>query len=104
MGRFEERRAELEKRGARLAAVATDPVETSRELVKDRKLGFPILSDPTGEAIQAFGVWHAEKKIALPAIIVIDRTGKVRWRRVGESVTDRPEEDEVLDVVAGLER
>ncbi len=99
MGRFEERRAELEKKGARIAALAVDPIDVSQELSEKLGLGFPILADPAGDTVRAFRVWHAEKKIALPAIFVIDRAGVIRWRKVSTSVTDRPTEDEVLEIV-----
>ncbi len=102
MERFEERRSDFEARGAKLAAISVDPIEDSQALAERLKLGFPLLSDEDRTVVRAYGVYHAEKKIALPAIVVIDREGIVRWRRVSESVTDRPEEDVVLDVVARL--
>jgi peroxiredoxin len=102
LGRLEARRAELERSGAALVAVSVDPVERSRALVERARLGFPILSDPGAGAAKAWGVWHASKGIALPALFVVDREGRVAWRHVSEVVTDRPAEDEVLRVVRGL--
>ena len=104
MERYEERRAAFEAAGARLAAVSVDPIEVSQELATRLGLGFPILADPDGDVIRAFGVWHASRKIALPAVFVIDREGVIRWRRVSSSVTDRPTEDEVLEVVGRIPR
>lgn len=102
LGRFEARRAELEQAGARLAAVSVDPVETSRALVEKMKLGFPVLSDPGGRAIEAWGVTHTGKGIAIPSVFVVAGDGTIRWRKISELVTDRPTEDEVLAVVQGL--
>lgn len=99
MERFELRRDDFEKRGATIAGICVDPADVSQALVKKLGLGFPILSDPGGETILAYGVEHAGKKIALPSIFVIAPDGRIAWRRVSANVLDRPAEDEVLAVV-----
>lgn len=104
MERFERRRPEVEAKEARLAAVSVDPIEVSQELATRLRLGFPILADEGGVVARLYGVWHADRKIALPAIVVIDRDGVIRWRRVSRSVTDRPSEDDVIDVLGRLPR
>jgi peroxiredoxin len=100
--RLEERRAEFEAKGARVAAVSVDPVDVSQELATRLGLGFPLLADEKGALIRAFGVWHADKEISLPAVVVVDRHGVVRWRRVSSSVSDRPDEDSVLEILGRL--
>ena len=102
MKRFEERRPELEKKGAHVAAISVDPISVSEELSAKQGLGFPLLSDPSGETIRAYGVWHAERKIALPSVFVIDSRGVVRWRYVSASLGDRPPEDDVLEAVSKI--
>ena len=99
MERFEKRRADFETHRAAIAAICVDPIDVSQELADRLHLGYPILADEGGTVAQAYGVWHAEKKIALPAIVVVGRGGVIRWRRVSRSVGDRPDEDEVLEVV-----
>jgi len=100
--RYEERRKEFESAGARIAGLSVDPVDESQELANNHKLGFPIISDTSGDTVKAYGVWHADKKISLPAVFVIDRAGVIRWRYVSKSVGDRPEEDDVLAEVKKL--
>ncbi len=105
--RLRERRSEIEKAGGALAAVSVDPPAEAAlleaQLAEDGgPLGFPVLSDPTGAATRSFGVYDAEHDIALPAIVIVDASGKVAWKYVAESVTDRPEEDDVLRAVEGL--
>ncbi len=96
MGRFEKRRPEFEKKGATLAAVCVDPVPTSRALAAKLGLHYPILADPQAGTIRAWGVWHESKKIALPAIFIVGPDGRIVWRRVSETIGDRPSEDDVL--------
>jgi peroxiredoxin len=102
--RLEKRRPEIEAKGARIAAVSVDAVDVSQQLALDLGLGFPLLSDDKGDLIKAYGVWEEEHGIAIPAIVVIDRQGIIRWRRVSDSITDRPDEDIVIDIVGRLPR
>lgn len=102
MERFEKRRPELEAAGARVAAISVDPIEKSQELARGHELRFPLLSDEAAEVIKAYGVFHGERRISLPSIFVVDSTGVVRWRYVSRSVTDRPDEDDVVAAVKKL--
>lgn len=65
-------------------------------------LGFPVTCDPDREASKAFGVYDAPHDIALPAILIVDRAGKVVWSYVGENVFDRPEEAQLLETLRAL--
>ena len=104
MERYEKRRAAFDAQAVRIAGVSVDPIEVSQDLANRLELGFPILADEKGEMAKAYGVWHAQKRIALPAIVIVGPKGFVRWRRVSHSVSDRPDEDEVLEVVKRLPR
>lgn len=56
-----------------------------------------MLSDADLRVAEAYGVHDPESpELALPAIIIVDRSGVVRWVRVSETVGDRPEVDEAL--------
>ena len=100
MGRFEKRRADFEAKGATLAAVSVDSIETSQALAKKLDLHFPILADPKTDAIRAYGVQHVGKPFALPAIFVVAPDGRIAWKRVSGTVFDRPPEEEVLEAVS----
>lgn len=56
-----------------------------------------MLSDPQLRAIRAYDVEEAGAGIARPAIIVVDKDGRVAWRYVGENKKDRPTTDMVLE-------
>ena len=99
MARFQSRLGEFQSKGAKVCAICVDSVEKSRAVVQKKGLGFPILSDPSGETMRAFGVWHESQRIALPAVFVVGRDGKIVWRRVSAYVDERPAEDEVLEAV-----
>jgi peroxiredoxin len=102
LARLESRRSEFENKGAKICAICVDSVEKSKAVVQKKALGFPILSDPSGEVLRSWGVWHEAQKIALPAVFVVGRDEKIAWRRVSESVDDRAPEGDVLEAVAKL--
>lgn len=84
--------------GARLVGVSVDSVGQNAAMVDKLGLPFPLLSDPDGTgAIQPYGVWHPEPKIARPAAVLVAPGGRVVYRRVGSDFADRPTEDELLD-------
>ena len=47
-------------------------------------------------------MYDREHDIALPAILILDADGRIVWKYVGESITDRPEEDAVLKALDEL--
>jgi len=50
--------------------------------------------------IQAYGVAMEGKDIAVPATFVIDTDKSILWKYVGENMTDRPPEEEILQMAA----
>jgi len=86
--------------GARVVAISADPVE--RLVEWGARLGdpFPLLSDPTGAAARAFGVWDAEQRRARRAAFVLDAAGTVRLANARYSVGRT---DDVLEVFEVLE-
>jgi alkyl hydroperoxide reductase subunit AhpC len=49
--------------------------------------------------IRAYGVEDAENEIAWPAIFIVGRDGKVRWRSLAETYPVRPAAEVVLDAL-----
>ncbi len=83
------------------AAISVDKPEESRAFAKkledgERPLGFPLLCDPSRAAVKAFGVYDSEHDIALPAVLILNRDGKIVWKYVGDNMTDRPAEDAIV--------
>jgi peroxiredoxin len=102
--RFEE----FEERSAGVAGVSVDPPENNARMVGKLLLPFPLLSDPRGDLIKRLGLWDAEEGVADPSVIVLDRSGEIRYLYSGSDFADRPDEEEALaalkDIPAGIER
>jgi len=102
--RFEE----FEERSAGVAGVSVDPPENNARMVGKLLLPFPLLSDPRGDLIKRLGLWDAEEGVAVPSVIVLDRSGEIRYLYSGSDFADRPDEEEALAALkvipAGIER
>jgi hypothetical protein len=66
-------------------------------------LPFPLLSDPRGELTKRYGLWDGEEGVAAPSIVVIDRSGEVRYLYTGSDFADRPGDEEVFAALEGLD-
>jgi thioredoxin-dependent peroxiredoxin len=56
---------------------AVDGDRGNRAFAQSLELDYPILSDPKGEAAQAYGIYNADKKFAKRVTFYIDREGKI---------------------------
>jgi thiol-disulfide isomerase/thioredoxin len=59
-----------------------EPLDTIERFTTDHPLGYPVLRDRTGDA---FRRWTPG---VMPTTILVDRTGRARWRTVGEIPPD----------------
>jgi hypothetical protein len=66
-------------------------------------LPFPLLSDPRGEVIKRYSLWDEEEGVAAPSILVVDRSGEIRYRYSGSDFADRPGDEEVFAALDGLD-
>lgn len=66
-------------------------------------LPFPLLSDPRGELIKHYGLWDEKDGVAAPSILVIDRSGEIRYLYTGGDFADRPGDEEVFAALDGLD-
>jgi thiol-disulfide isomerase/thioredoxin len=97
MPRVQKLWAEYQPRGAELYSVDTDDPSPDREkdvraFLAENGLRFPVVVDD-GTASEAFSV------VALPTLLLVDRTGQVIWTHVGALTPSRER-----DLRAALER
>ncbi len=78
-----------------------DGAGVNETLRKRLSLTFSLLSDPDLSAIRAYGVEDVGNGISLPATVVVNQDGTVRWVYVGDRPSDRPLLDDVLAVLDG---
>ncbi|PLS83793.1 MAG: hypothetical protein CYG60_21305 [Actinobacteria bacterium] len=71
-------------------------------MVEKLDLPFPLLSDAKGELSKLYDLWSAREGVAVPAILVIDRSGAVRYVYKGSDFADRSGDDPILETLDGM--
>lgn len=102
---------EIEKRGYRLAGISYEPPSVDARFIKERGIGYTLLSDPKSEVIDRFGLRDPQYKkgsraygVPRPIIFVLDRNGVVQAKLYEDTYEKRPPVGlviETLDKVAG---
>lgn len=89
----------IARRGIGLAAVSVDEREDSVRFAKQLGARYPLLLDEGLRVSMAFGVAMEGRDIPVPAIFLVLPGGRIFWRKVGESVADRPSIAELNDAM-----
>lgn len=79
---LEKMHAKYARRGFEVVGVSVDEegAEAVKPFVKDQAIGYPIALDPAGK------IANVLQTTVLPTSVVIDRSGKIVWRRIGALV------------------
>jgi len=93
---------EFERRGTQPAAISVDPPAHNARMVGKLRIPFPLLSDPKGEVARAYGLWNERENAAVPAVVIVDRSGKVTYLYAGSDSADRPTDGEVFAALKSL--
>jgi peroxiredoxin Q/BCP len=91
-------------RGVKLIALGPDGPNAFRRHWAENDLPFTGCADVRSKVADTFYQEVAVFKFGrMPAIFIIDKLGKVRWRYYGESMSDIPENEAVLEVIDQLQ-
>lgn len=106
---------EFEKKNTQILALSSDSLKGARKTAEKSGAKFPILIDSNAEIAESYGVLAKKrefkdipalalrkKRYAIPSIIILDKTGVVRYKYVGKSFTDRPDFSDILETVRKL--
>lgn len=89
--------------------VSTSKSEGLRKLIAANRLEYTFLYDDGGEVIERYGVRNPDHPadagvLPHPTALVIDRDGRVRYKRVDVDYSVRPPAEELVEAVRGLPR
>jgi len=82
---------------AEILAITTQPTDKARSLAIRLSLPYPVLTDPTGEAVQKFTYLDPQTGGPVPSLFVVDRFGALYTQAIAEREDQLPSSDEVLD-------
>lgn len=84
-----------------VVGISVDIPSASRNLKKKLELPYPLLRDPEARVADAYGVAMKDMPLAIPAVFLVDPSGAILWKHVGETVPDRPEVEQILEAIDG---
>jgi peroxiredoxin len=94
---------EFEKRETEILVIGPENNEAFQHYFTDNNLPFTGLPDPEHSVLKLFGQEVNLFKLGrMPAQVMIDREGIVRYVHYGHSMGDIPENRELLDLLDGL--
>lgn len=95
---------DYEATGAEVVGISTDSQNSHQNFAAKNDLPMQLLSDETGEITRLFDVKSWLPKRAARAVIVIDKAGVIRYRKVQKLSISRPKDDDVLAAIKESER
>ena len=95
--------------------VSYDSVEVLKKFADDRKITFPLLSDPDSKTIAAYALKNKEtagKKfgkvdldgVPYPGTLIVDKDGVIRAKLFVDGYKDRHSIDELVKAAEGLKK
>ncbi|MFV0388911.1 MAG: peroxiredoxin [Pyrinomonadaceae bacterium] len=82
-----------------VVGISTDSVETHKQFSEKHKFPFPLLSDETGEVINAYEVKSWLPGRAARAVVTINSNGRISHCKTQSLSIFRPSNREVLDAI-----
>jgi len=101
MGDLKEKEETILKLDAQILASSVDSTWSEKAFAKELGVKFPILGDFRKEVIPLYGALYEDKGFAKRTVFVIDKQGRVAYKREYEPGT-RPSIDEALAVLKKL--
>jgi peroxiredoxin len=95
---------EFEKRQTRIVVVGPEDAKAFKAYWRQHNLPFIGLPDPKASVLKLYGQEVNLFKLGrMPAQVIVDRTGRVRFVHYGHDMTDIPDNAELLDLLDQLE-
>jgi len=88
----------FQQRNTEVMALAVHDVAGAQRVTQVTGAPFPLLADPDHAVAEAYGVYNLlGDGIATPAVFIIDKAGRIVWSYVGQSASDRPSSQTILE-------
>lgn len=87
-----------------LVAISMDGNQDAAQMGVLANAAYPILSDPNGDVAKQYGVYDLlGDGLAAPATFIVDDSGAIRWRYIGQNAGDRPTPQDIIGRLKDLE-
>lgn len=102
---YRDRYSEFRDLGVQIVGISADPVSKHAEFSSANSFPFPLLSDPTQQAVKAYGCtskWTFG--MASRAVCIVNRRGEIAWRHVEAVAITRRKSTQLKEVLVELEK
>lgn len=93
---------DYQETGAEVVGISTDSSESHSKFAIKNELPLRLLSDQQGEITRLLGVKSWLPNRAARAILIIDKTGVIRYRKIQNLSITRPKDDEILETIKAI--
>jgi len=88
------------ERGAEVIAVGPEDAKSFSKFWVANKMPFPGIPDPEHKIAKLYGQQVKPLKFGrMPALVVIDKEGRLRYGHYGDSMSDIPTDEEILTML-----
>jgi thioredoxin-dependent peroxiredoxin len=91
--------SEYQDTGAEVVGISTDTVESHQDFTEKHLLPLRLLSDPDGKVSAEYGMKSWLPGRSARGVVVIDKHGKVAYRKVQSLSLFRPADADVLNAI-----
>ena len=92
-------------RQAEVIAIGPEDAGSFARYWNDNRMPFPGLADPEHIVAKLYGQQVKLLKLGrMPALVVVDREGRIRYRHYGDSMSDIPPDEEILSLLDELNK
>jgi peroxiredoxin len=93
----------FQKLNVEILVIGPEDAQTFEKYWTEHDLPFTGLPDPTHSVLKLYGQEVKLFKLGrMPAMVIVDAEGIVRYAHYGHSMRDIPDNDEVLDILTSL--
>ena len=97
----------LDAKKVRVVGVSYDTVDVLNKFSDQRKITFPLPSDPDSNTITAFGLINTEAKgktegVAYPGTMILDKGGTIRAKLFFEGYRERHDAENIVKAVGEI--
>ena len=99
--------ASLDEKKVQVVGVSYDAVDVLKKFADDRKITFPLLSDPDSATIKSFGLINKEAKgkaegVPYPGTMILDKNGTIRAKLFFDGYRERHAAADILKAVGEI--
>ena len=91
--------ADYQKTGATVVGISTDSAASHKGFAEKHNLPLTLLADETGEVIEKYAVKSWLRNRSARSVVVIDKTGVVRYHKTESLSLFRPKDDDILAAI-----